>query len=137
MVAAELAAYLHAEAIATWDASGQTGNVFVENLPDTPDVCVAIYQRGGAEADRHLPYDRLNLQVIVRGTQDPRTAQALTQSIYNVCYNFHQGYFLAGGTKVVECEAVSMPGFIGRDQNARVEYSLNFNVQIYNPNRRY
>ena len=137
MLAAQIAQYLDAQGVGEFDADGITGNIFVETLPDTPDKCIAIYSTGGSAGNGKHPYDNLTVQIIVRGTQDPRTAQSVAQNIYDTLHTFRDAAFVTDGIWVVGCHGIqSGPTHIGQDENRRHEYSLNFKLRTLNDNRR-
>lgn len=137
MIAAEIAEYLTASGVGVFDASGVSGDIFLYTLPDTPDECVMIRTTGGSAADGKIATDYPSVQVIVRGTQDPRGAEARAQGIYNLLHGFHAAAFNAGGSYIVNCTgAQSGPAHIGQDSNRRHEFSLNFRLAVKNTNRR-
>ena len=133
----QLAHYLHDQAVGTFDETGVTGDIFVECLPETPDQAIAVYATGGPGGDGKLPYDNPTIQVIVRGNQDPRAPGALAQTIYDLLHGFRNSTFMTSGAWIVGCRGIqSAPVHIGRDENGRHEYSLNFQLITLNANRR-
>lgn len=137
MLAAQLAQYLDDEGVGVFDETGATGNIFIETLPDSPDEAIGIYSTGGPTPEGRHPYDNQTLQIIVRGTQDPRTAQATAQQIYDLLHTFRDAAFVDGGVWVVGCHAMqSGPAHIGQDESRRHEYSLNIRLRTLNENRR-
>lgn len=133
MILDEIAQYLHYQGIVTFDPDGVTGDCFISTLPSSPDECVAVYPSGGSQADGKLGYDTPSVQLIVRGTMDPRPALNRAQQIYDTLHGFSHGTFLQNGIWVLNCVGTqSGPAHIGRDQNGRNEYSLNFDLEIRN-----
>ena len=60
MIPAAVGKYLATQLAAlTYDAVGVTGNVFVEHMPSTPDLCIAVMGSGGNTVlgQASLPYD--------------------------------------------------------------------------------
>lgn len=119
-------------------------NVFIGDMPDTPDECVAIYETGG-EAPVHgfgtlgIQYETLGLQVVARG---PRPGPGVTNTYTSPHDRATVAY--AGLTKV-ECATLDAPGSpplssayyhwihatsgplgFGKDENKRTMVSCNF-----------
>jgi hypothetical protein len=135
MLTAEFAEYLDLEGVGTYDATGATGDIFVETLPESPDECIALYTRSGPASSGPSQMDIRGLQVLVRGTQDPRGAGERAQSIYDLLHNLHAS--TVGNTYVYNCLGTQGgPVHIGRDANGRHEYSINFEIAIQNTERR-
>ena len=130
MLAAAIARYLAAQGLVTFDESGLSGDTFIAVMPSAPDSCVAIFPTGGFGADGKLGYDSPTIQIRVRGTQDPRPAYQRAEAIYGALHGLHD-VTLPGGPYVVGCWGIqSGPVHMGRDQNGRHEYSLNFRLEI-------
>lgn len=129
-----LARYLDEKGIVVWKI-GAGGTIFLEDLPqaeDSPAVMVGIYSTGGPEADSLLGYDAPNVQLIVRGTLDARSALSKWDAIYNELHGL-RNIILPDGTYLVYCLAVqSAPVRMGPDQNGRHRFSLNLRTEIRN-----
>ena len=137
MLVAEIAAFLDTEGMGVYDPTGITGNVFICTMPATPDTAIAVYPRPGLAADGKLKYDTPGVQIVARGTQDPTVGEQLATDIYNALHGFHDGVFVAGGVYIVNCLGLqSGPNHLGRDDNGRHEYSLNFQITVSNEDRR-
>lgn len=133
MLLTEIAQYLHNQGIVMFDETGVSGDCFISVLPSSPDSVVAIFPSGGDGSDVKLGYDSPTVQVIVRGTQDPRPTLSRAQDIYNALHGFHSDSFIVNGLYVVSCQGIqSGPTHIGRDENGRHENSLNFELEIRN-----
>jgi hypothetical protein len=128
-----IARYLDTVAnLVTYDATGTTGDVFLERMPQTPSTAVAIYQYGGTEADALHGYDSPSLQVKVRGTADPTVSRALAQDIYDALHGLSD-VTLPDGTALEDCIGTqSGPVSIGVDGNGRHEHVVNFRTEIRN-----
>lgn len=129
MLASAVAQFLHAETLVVYDPSGVSGDVFIDVQPDQPDEAVTLRVTGGQAPDGIHPYDRLRLQVFVRGTQDPRTAHDRTFAIYDVLQGLST-VELPGGVWLVSCFAAGYPGMLSRDESGRVRYSSNYEVEV-------
>jgi hypothetical protein len=133
---AEIAQYLENQTIGNYDETGVSSepwSIFIASLPSSPDECIAMYPKPGSDSDPKLGYDNVGLQFIIRGTKDPRPALQKGRDIYNALQGFHMKSFISGGAFVLHCIGVqSGPYHIGRDDNSRHEYTLNFDLEIRN-----
>ena len=133
----QIAKYLDSIGLGIFDETGVSGTIYIACLPQTPDEIFAIYPTGGGVSDGKLQYDNPTIQIIVRGTANPITAVSKAQAIYDKLQGFHHDYFIAGGYWILNCIGLqSQPIHIGRDETGRHEFSLNFQLEIYNENRR-
>lgn len=133
----QVARYLAAQGIGTFDEAGASGTIYVLNLPDEPDECIAIYPTGGPRPTSSLPYDMQTVQVLVRGAQDPRTALTRAQAVYDLMHGFRNDRLTETGTWLIGCHAMqSSPTHIGRDEHGRHEYSVNLELETVNVSRR-
>jgi hypothetical protein len=106
-------------------------------MPDSPDVAVCLRASGGPRPSGKLEYDLPTVQIIIRGDSDPRTGYDLGWTIFNALHGYHDASLIAGGIYVVGCLSIqSGPVGIGADENGRHEYTLNFEFQTLNPDRR-
>lgn len=124
--------YLEQEIDALTFSEAAGGNVFVDTLPQAPDTAVGIYYTGGAEASSKDPEDLPNVQIIVRGTADPRTGLGLWHEIYSVLHGL-RNVTLPDGEVIIYCLAIqSAPVPIGPDEKQRRRYSMNLRCMIDN-----
>lgn len=108
------------------------GNVFLEALPQQPDVCVALKSYGGPPPDSGLPYDSPIIQILVRGDEDPKTATDLWYAIYSVLHGA-VNVDLPDGTRLVAALVQqSAPINIGPDANGRHRFSMNVRLEVVN-----
>ncbi|MDP3983985.1 MAG: minor capsid protein [Acidimicrobiia bacterium] len=130
MLAVEIAQYLAAQIGAlTFNISTTGGNVFVDSMPSTPDEAVMVKGSGGPEASTKSGYALPAVQVIVRGTTDPRTGSDRADQVYAALHGLRHTT-LAGGTLVIRSAGIqSAPVSMGEDQNGRHEFSLNFQLE--------
>lgn len=134
MLAVEVAQHLSAQVPAvTFHLTTPGGNCFIGDLPDQPDEAVAIFSTGGPEASTKDGYAQPAIQVMVRGTGDPRTGDTLAQAIYDELHGLRY-VTLPGGTHVVYCAGIQPePVSLGEDENGRHRYSLNFRFELRKP----
>ena len=113
-------------------------NIFVGTLPDTPDDCVAVVETGGIAPDHTMgagpatiigaataAVERPRFQILVRDTSYAKARVVSQQS-----HNLLDGLVDRTINSVLyhRIEAVQSPIDIGRDDNDRQMFSLNFDV---------
>ncbi|MCX4540499.1 minor capsid protein [Streptomyces sp. NBC_01565] len=125
-----LALYLHERGLVTYVPDGTGGDLFMEGMPSTPDVCVVLTCYGGPEPDSLLPYDQPRVQVRVRGTTDPRVSRRRLKAIRSHLLGLGPA-ILPDGTNVISCNALqAAPESLGADDNRRHEHVCNFEFEI-------
>ena len=130
----EVMQYLANKGIVSYSETGGANNVFMGRLPAEPSFAVAINPSGGYNASIKHAYDSPTLQILVRGTVDPRTGYEKALQIYDALHGFGGDRFIAGGNWVVKCEGIqSEPVYLGQDENGRHMYTLNFALEIKRP----
>ena len=129
MIVEEIAEYLTSEGLGTFDATGITGDIFIETMPDSPDVAIGLFTTGGLAPDVSTSVSRPRVQLIVRGGRDPREAAALAAQIYEALHGLRSMEFISGGTRIMLCSAVQSGAIrLGPDDNGRHEYSINLQL---------
>lgn len=135
MIAASLAAYLATCAIPgfNYQPTATTGTVFIDHMPDKPDVAVALFNYPGPAPDVKHGYDSPRVQVRVRCGLDPRTAQELMAAIYTNLHDLRQ-VNLTDNVWLIYCRAMqsgAMP--LGPDRTGqRLEFTQNYECHIRN-----
>jgi Bacteriophage minor capsid protein len=127
----QIALFLARSGFGNFDEAGTSGNIFIQTIPDQPDVALAIFSHGGPGNDPMDEYIRINFQIIIRTIpNDPRAGEVLAQQIVDALNGFNSDYLTAGGNWVFDTSALqSGPNNIGRDQKNRFEYSQNFMIE--------
>ena len=122
-----LATYLGSLGVATPGT-----NLFVGDLPHSPDTCAAIYHRGGDAPVRAMgPHgtppiaDQPTVQVVVRGATVP-ALEALQSAIVNALDHWTG---MAGTTQVLYSGLAYAPVDVGDDENGRPVRSLVFHMK--------
>lgn len=118
----------------TFRPNGAGGNVFVDWMPDQPDIAVAVMTRPGSPNLTKLPGETVGVQVLVRHTST-RAADDLADLIFDALACAPAQVLDDGGPDEVQVIGVT-PGShspIGRDVKERPEWSLNFTLRIHNP----
>lgn len=130
----DVAAYIEANTTG-WTVGGTTGNLSLGQMLDSqPDTQVALYVQPGlqtayafstsAQVDR--VYEQPNLQALSRSTS-PALAESNLIRIYNLLDGLANTTM--GTTRYLEFEAVQPPFQLGRDENERHMWSVNFTVK--------
>jgi len=133
-IVTEIMRYLADKGIVSYSETGGTNNIFMGKLPAEPPFAIAVNPSGGYNASIKHDYDLPTIQILVRGTVDPRTGYEKALAIYDALHGFGSGAFVAGGYWVVKCEGIqSEPIYIGQDENGRHMYTLNFALEIKRP----
>lgn len=120
-----------------YDETGVTGNTFIAVMPSAPDLAVSITPSGGIPWEGHgsLPTDEPTIQIRVRSERfDPRPGLQLAEQIYRQMVGLHGQAIDAGGDAehyIHRCLAMQTgPTSIGRDENDRPEFTLNFALRV-------
>ena len=100
-------------------------NLFKGFLPDTPADCVCIFDTGGAEPDKDLPIGNPTFQVFVRN-KSYATGHNIINQIYALLNRKRNVALVTGETYFYNIYALGNPGSIGRDENGRDEFTVNF-----------
>lgn len=121
-----------------FDETGVSGNCFIATMPSAPDLAVGIFPSGGIPWTGHsaIATDEPTVQIRVRSIKhDPRPGLDLAEAIYGEMVGLH-GLIDEGGeheTNVRRCLALQTgPVPIGKDDNQRPEFTLNFAIRIRN-----
>lgn len=126
-VPVELCQWLGEQGFGTFDELSTTGNIFDSVLPESPDAAIAVYLTGGPPSSSALPMTTPTCQIVVRGSQNPCDARHRAQAIFDALHGFHHDFLTAGGIWIVGARCLQGgPVHIGRDENLRHLFSLNF-----------
>lgn len=126
-----IAQYLAGQQLVTYPGDGL--DVFFDVMPAAPDEAVALTLYGGGALDSLLPYDAPNLQVRTRSTAGDRsTARRRAAAIYDALHGLGP-VTLADGSRLLSCIAQQTPASIGQDDLGRLEYVVNFAIELYAP----
>lgn len=119
---ADIAAYL-----ATGGFGTVATNIFVNDMPATPDNCIAVSIYAGISPERTHDTsgnDRPSIQIRVRNTS-AGTARTKVEQIYNYLDGITNTTI--GSTFFLGIDAInSGPVPMGKDGNGRTEYAWNF-----------
>lgn len=116
----DIAEYLEDQAIGTVGT-----NIFVGHMPDSPDVCIAVYPYAGEPAPVEWEGEFPRVQIRVRD-DDYATGWATSYAIFEA---LHQLTETTIETELYHyIEALGSPEQIGRDNKNRINFVLNFRV---------
>jgi hypothetical protein len=112
----------------TPDAVG--GTVYVPDLPDAPDLAMAVRGYAGPQGNTKFGWDSPAFQIMVRGASgDFRPGGDLAQNVYLELHGLGRRT-LADGTHLLLCTGTqSSPVALARDQNGRPRWALNFRAE--------
>jgi len=124
------AAFDVATILANLGMGTMAGNLFVNRMPDTPDVCTTVYEYGGKPTDfamgSSVAVEHASLQIAVRNT----SAQAGYEAIYAM-YRQLDGHMggVVNGTTYFLMTAMQPPFKLAEDEENRVKFVFNLAVR--------
>ena len=99
-------------------------NLFISEMPDSPDECVCIYDTGGENSEPSYTYERPAIQVRVRGNKGKyQDAYDLATGIKNV---LNGASTTINSARYIGIWSVGDVIFIAYDDNHRPLLSINF-----------
>lgn len=113
----------------SFDTTGVSGNVFISVMPQSPDTVVMVSEYGGTVDDKN-PFSDINVQARVRGTKDPRVSYNIAKEIFDELQGLTNTTLISSGSRVIKVVAQNTPIDIGRDDNGRHEWTVNFNIEV-------
>ena len=124
MLLPEIGTYLDAQTSLTLGT-----NLMLSRLPDTPDVCVALFEYSGRLPQHtfgtNSAWELPRFQVQIRD-DDYATARTMAQTCYNALTFTNQ---TLTGVRYMRCEPLQSPFLLRRDENERV--ILIFNCEAW------
>jgi len=103
-------------------------DLFVSEMPETPDACVCVYDTGGFPPDPNHTYDHPSVQVRVRGAKGKyRDAYVRANDIKKLLHQTTNE--TADGSRYLGIFAGSDVLFVGYDDNHRPLLTVNFNCE--------
>lgn len=102
-------------------------DLFVSQMPETPDVCMCVYDSGGFAPDSDNIYERPTVQVAVRGAAGKyEEAYGKAASIKNILHDLHNESW--GTSRYIGIWAMSDVLFLGYDEKNRPLLTVNFRI---------
>lgn len=106
-------------------------DLFVSEMPATPDLCVTIYDTGGFDPDVNFVYDRPTVQIRVRGDRgEYLVAHGLAQTIRDLLSGEHN--YTINGARYIAIWAQGDIISVGYDDNHRPILTINFRLHRTN-----
>ena len=103
-------------------------NLFISELPETPDNCVAVFDSPGLAPALHTEWKQPGVQIRIRGDKGAyRAAHLLAQTIGDLLHGIHNE--TVGATRYALIQQMGDVIPLGRDQLERPELSMNFQIQ--------
>jgi hypothetical protein len=129
LIIIDAAKFIQTAGLGVFDEVGDTGNIFLEQMPDGEGVAsdaICLYSTGGGPTDGGGGLGKPGFQIIARGAdlQELMTRASALRSLFD---NTFSTIFCEDGTEVLMCKCQqSEPMHIGVDDNGRHEYSNTF-----------
>lgn len=125
MLLDELGAYMQTQGIGTLGT-----DLFIGQMPDSPDAAVTLYEYGGIAPTHALGggaarFERPRVQVVARATTYT-AARSKIESVYKLLDQV--AGVIMSSVRYLRIEAVQAPMFLERDANSRVVMVCNFQV---------
>jgi hypothetical protein len=106
-------------------------DIHISHMPDTPDLCVAVYDTGGEPPEPHLVYNKPTAQVRVRGDRGGyEAAWSLAETIRDALNGVNNEVW--NSTRYIGIWATGDILFIHYDDSKRPVLSVNFRIHRTN-----
>lgn len=116
----EVAQHLHNNSIGSLGTS-----LFKSYMPESPDACISVLDTGGLEPSIDIPVTNPTFQVFIRSTTYSAGRNQL-DSVRSVLHKQMNTQLVPNGIYFYYIFAISDGGHIGRDDNGRDMFSINF-----------
>jgi len=105
-------------------------NMYVGEMPDSPDACIAVYDTGGGQPAPNYTYDYPSIQVLVRGGRAGTTTYKDTWDIAKLVMDALHGLNEEtwNGARYIQIIANSDIIAVGKDESKRPLFSIHFNI---------
>lgn len=125
MLADDIAQYLQDNSIGTL-----TTDLFEANLPDSPDNAIVVIETGGTAPETELPFRSPTFQVYIRNKSYSNGRNKL-DAVRDLLHNVRN--LTIGSTYFYYIFAIAEGGHVGRDDNSRDLFSINFQAKTRTP----
>ncbi len=135
MLETELAQYLDGKDVLDFSDSGGANNTYLNYLPSEPDEAIGIYGTGGPWPSPKFIEQEGDVQFITRcGKDSAKPASDTAEDIFDELQGLSKLNLVTDGYYVISIQAKqARPVHIGRDENGRHKYSINFRVRYERP----
>lgn len=120
MLLDDVAAYLQTQGIGTIGT-----DIFKGAMPDQPDNCICLYEYAGSPPDLHWNGEYPGLQVMARNTSYA-AGRTKIETIRTKLHGLTEQTL--GTTRYLLIKANQSPESLGRDENNRQEFVINFTI---------
>ena len=117
---AEIGAYLATKNVGTVGT-----DIFLGQMPDQPDNCIALFEYAGSPPDLHWNGEYPGLQVRVRN-KSYAAARSKIREVMAALHGLHEQTL--SGTRYLLIKARGSPEILKRDASNRIELVLNFEI---------
>lgn len=129
IIAEQIANYLFYLELGTYSPEGIDGNIFINALPEGREM-ISIYNRGGTEIDILNGYEKIGIQIIYRGTENPVYSFEIAQDLFRALTEVISMELIQGGNFIIGITAIQgQPEMLGRATAGEFEYTMNFVVE--------
>lgn len=105
-------------------------DIFIGFMPENLGNCIMLDQTGGVEPDKYVPIEQPTVQIMVRNTSYNAGFYKMT-AIYHALHQLLDDAVLeTGGVDVMTVFALQEPVHLGKDENDRHIFSVNFVFKI-------
>lgn len=112
--------HLHNQAIGV-----SASTLFRGYLPESPDAAIAVLDTGGVAGDHYVPTKNPTFQVMIRSV-DYDTGRAKLDAVITALDQKKMQTLVPNGTFFMSIYALTPGGHLGRDENDRDLFSVNF-----------
>ena len=124
-----IARHLASKGLATYDATGTSGDLFIESMPSVPGLAIVLtVYDDGRESDSGIGYDEPRMQVRVRGDADPRTSRQVCAAIRSELHGLGPITLPDGTYLHLSVALQNAPASMGVDESGRHEHVCNFRM---------
>lgn len=116
----DVAQYLHNNSVASLGTS-----LFKSYVPETPDAVVAVMDTGGVKPSIDIPSKDPTFQVFIRST-NYSTGKTKLDLVRSLLHKQMNTQLIANGVYFYFIHALSEGGHLGRDENGKDLFSINF-----------
>ncbi len=116
----EISAYLATKSVGTVGT-----DIFLGQMPDQPDNCIALFEYAGSPPDLHWNGEYPGLQVRVRNKSYAAARTKIGEAMIAL-HGLHEQTL--SGTRYLLIKARGSPEVLKRDNNNRVELFVNFEI---------
>ena len=118
--------------VASYLATNSVGTVctdlFKGYLPESPNACVAVLDTGGSQPNPDIPTKEPTFQVMIRST-NYTLGRSKLDTIRSLLHRQANVELVSGQTYFYFILAISEGGHLGRDDNGRDLFSINFHCR--------